>query len=181
MNKFIFIVCLALSAPEAARAEDKASDCDFQPPQAMLQSTAYAGYAFTRAPENNATERARIRDNLGVEVKTSQCADSIVRTITFIVPSAGNLQRDHRYWLELARTELAALKHKEAVTEDNDLTQFLLRADAIAPHAGARSACKDGSAADAGECSWDSMGGYIFEVKRSGATIRVSVTEYSSA
>jgi hypothetical protein len=181
MNNAVAIMLLVLIGTGAARAADVDTDCEFQPPQAMLQSTAYAGYTFKRAPENNATERAQIRDKLNVEVATSQCADSIVRTITFIVPSAGNMQHDQRHWLDLARTEIAALKRREADVEDTELKQFLTRAAGIAPRAGTRSACKDGSTADAGECTWDSMGGYIFEVKKSGATIRVSVTEYSSA
>jgi hypothetical protein len=181
MHRHVVIFLLTLFSTGAARAGGADNGCEFQPPQAMLQSTAYAGYTFTRAPANNATERAQIRDKLGVEVATSQCADSIVRTFTFIVPSAGNVQRDERYWLELARTELAALKLKQAGSNENGLTQFLVRARDIAPRAGTRSTCKDGSSADAGECSWDSMGGYIFEVKKAGTTIRVSVTEYSSA
>lgn len=180
MKNAIAIMLLVLLGTRAARAADD-TGCEFQPPQAMLQSQAYTGYTFTRAPENNATERAQIRDKLGVEVATSQCADSIVRTFTFIVPSAGNVQRDERYWLDFARTEIAALKLKQAGSNENGLTQFLVRARDIAPRAGTRSTCKDGSSADAGECSWDSMGGYIFEVKKAGTTIRVSVTEYSSA
>lgn len=181
MHRHILISLLPLFSTGAALAASAGNGCEFAPPAAFLQSTAYTHYTFTRAPDNNATERARIRDQLGVEVTTSQCADSIVRTITFIVSSAGNAQRDERHWLTVARTEMAALKRKDAAAMDDDLKQFLIRAGGIAPHAGRRSTCKDGSVADAGECTWDSMGGYIFEVKKVGNTIRVSVTEYSSA
>ncbi|MDB5769330.1 MAG: hypothetical protein JWQ61_4144 [Collimonas fungivorans] len=61
------------------------------------------------------------------------------------------------------------------------MNSFLLRANTIAPRGGTRSICKDNSAAEAGECSWESLGGFLFEVKHGQSETRVSVTEYTSA
>ena len=171
---------LALFATGAAQAAGADNGCSFNPPAPMLQAKAYAGYAFKRGAQNNATEKVQLRSNLRLEIAMGQCVDLIVHTFTFTAVDAAKGRHDDRYWFDLARSEIAALKRKETVT-DAELDQFLLRARTLAPQAGARSACKDGSKAESGQCTWESGGGFIVEVKKTGANVTVSVTEYTSA
>ena len=181
IKQLVAVMLLALIARGAAQAADADASCTFNPPAAILQPKAYAGYAFKRAPQNNATEKVQLRSNLRLEIAMSQCADLIVHTFTFTAVDAAKGQHDDRYWLDVARTEIAALRRKEPAPADAELDQFLLHARTLAPQAGTRSACKDGSKAASGQCTWESGGGYIVEVKKVGANVTVSVTEYTSA
>jgi hypothetical protein len=175
------LISLLFISPTLQAAESTAAgDCVFNPPQAVLQPKAYAGYTFTRQTSGRAIEAARVRDNLRVEISLSQCVDLIISEITFIVPRSDGPEFDENYWLEFARTEIGSLKRNALVGDYRELQQFLARARDIAPRDNKRSMCKDSSMAEAGQCSWESMGGFIFQVKKTGPKIRISATEYTS-
>lgn len=177
----VWLIFLLLTSPTLKAAESTTVGvCDFNPPQAVLQPKAYADYTFTRQSLGRATETARVRDNLRVEISLSQCADIIVSEITFIVPPTHARKFDESYWLDFAQTEIGMLKLNPLAGDYRELQQFLARARNIAPHDNKRSICKDNSVAEAGQCTWESMGGFIFQVKKTGSKIRISATEYTS-
>jgi hypothetical protein len=186
VKKYHTILCAGFVSfmfglPIVQAAESASEECAFIPPQAVLQPKAYSSYTFTRKAQNRAIETAKVRDNLHVEILLSQCADIIVREITFIVPRVAAGEQSEKYWLQFAQAEIGRLKRNASAGDDRDMQQFLVLALNIGPRHGTRSRCKDGSMAEAGECSWDSMGGFIFKVKKDGSKVKVSVTEYSSA
>jgi hypothetical protein len=175
-------ICFIFGLPVAQAAESASeNECAFNPPQAVLQPKAYSNYTFTRKAQNRAIESATVRDNLHVEISLDQCVDIIVREITFIVPLKEGGEQSEQYWLQFAQAEIGRLKRNASDRDDRDMQQFLVLALNIGSRHGTRSSCKDGSMAEAGVCSWESMGGFIFEVKKDGSSVKVSVTEYSSA
>lgn len=169
-----FMFAPALQAADSASAKD----CTFNPPQALLHPKAYSNYLFTRKSLNQSVETADVRKGIRIEISRSQCVDFIVNEITFIV-SSNHLDSPNN-WLEFARTEIARLERNGSAGDLRELQQFLVQARNIAQRNGIRSKCKDESLAEAGQCSWESMGGYIFEVKKSGSSVRISTTEYVS-
>jgi hypothetical protein len=163
-------------AKESATAEG----CTFNVPQTVLQKNAYSRHTFTKLPANRALEAARVRKNLRVEISHNQCVDFITSELTFIVPSGSTSKFDERYWLQFAQDEIQRLKLNPLAGDYQALRRFLTRARQIAPRNGARSLCRDGSVAEAGQCSWESTGGFIFQVKKTDAEVRISAVEYVS-
>ena len=180
LSIWLFVLLIAPTTLHAGEST-ATRDCVFNSPRAVLQPKAYVGYTFTRQTLGRALEAAIVRDNLRVEISLSQCVDFIVSEITFIVARGDGPEFDQNYWLEFARTEIGRLKRNALAGDYRELQQFLARARDIAPRDNKRSMCKDSSTAEAGECSWESMGGFIFQVKKSGTTVRISATEYASA
>jgi hypothetical protein len=160
-----------------------ADECSLQPPRPLLQANAYSHYTFRPATGHRAVESAELRDGLRIEVSSSGCVDFLVREISLIVPAraptAGHGQNDDA-WLRFARTEIGRLKRHRPDDNFGELERFLAEARRIAPRKGTRSVCKDQSTADAGLCSWESMGGFIFKVTRSKGKRRISATKYVS-
>jgi hypothetical protein len=90
------------------------------------------------------------------------------------------LHLDQNGWIELARTTIAGLTTHKPAAEYKDLNDFLSRAHSLRSRNDVLAACKDGSDARPGECSWESLGGFVFSVRRTGRGTRVSVTQYVS-
>ncbi|MDB5908035.1 MAG: hypothetical protein JWP34_2149 [Massilia sp.] len=157
------------------------SECSLRPPRAVLQSNAYADQTLKRQDPNRMKESVTVRRGLRLEVTQSQCEDLITTTFTFVVPRKPGSETGEKYWIDFARTEIGKLRTTDSSTRFSEMNSFLARANTIAPRGGTRSICKDNSAAEAGECSWESLGGFIFEVKHGKSETRVSVTEYTSA
>ncbi|MDB5919750.1 MAG: hypothetical protein JWR40_3984 [Massilia sp.] len=156
-----------------------ASECSFRPPQALLQSDAYWHHAFRSDTGNRAVESAELRDGLRIEISRSQCVDFLVREISLIVPARTVGQGD-KAWLSFAQAEIGRLKRRNPEDDFSELQRFLIEARHIPPRNGTRSACKDHSSAPAGDCAWQSMGGFIFKVSKSKGKLRISATEYVS-
>jgi hypothetical protein len=171
---------LAFSVLLQAAGSALADECSFQAPQALLQPNAYSHYAFRPGSENRSVESAELRDGLRIEIARSQCVDFLVREISLIVPARVAGPNDTAR-LAFARTEIGRLRRQSPDDNFSELERFLVEARHIAPRKGSRSACKDHSKADAGACSWESMGGFIFKVGKSQGKVRISVTEYVSA
>jgi hypothetical protein len=156
-----------------------AAECDFRPPEALLQPNAYSHYSFKPDTDNRAVESADLRDGVHIEISSSQCADFVIREISLIVP-ARRAGPDDKAWLSFARTEIGRLSRTSTAGDFSELQRFLVEARHIAPRYGTRSACKNHSKAPAGLCSWESMGGFIFNVRKSKGKLRISATEYVS-
>lgn len=163
-----------------AAARDAAAGCSFQAPRPILLPHAYRGAAFVRKPDNRSTEMATLGKGVRVEISQSQCADFLTKEITFVVPRGQSPRRDDKAWLAWAGAEIGRLKLAPTAGDLRELQQFLLRAGDLAEQDGARSQCRDGSSAPAGQCSWDSTGGYVFRVTRERGSVRISATEYIS-
>jgi hypothetical protein len=171
----LLLFSILLQAANSAFADG----CSFLPPEALLQPNAYSHYAFKPDTDNRAVESADLRDGLHIEISSSQCADFVIREISLIVP-ARRAGPDDKAWLSFARTEIGRLKRTSTAGDFSELQRFLIEARHIAPRYGTRSACKDHSKAPAGLCSWESMGGFIFDVRKSKGKLRISATEYVS-
>lgn len=168
----VFAVAL-LSLPLPGFAADD-TGCNFAAPAALLQAQAYRGYKFQRSAENTAIESGDISKDIHFQIQQDQCVDFVVRTYTFTLKSSGNVRP-----LDLAISEISSLKFTDAHEKPTDLLTFLKTAYRKGSES-RFSACKDGSSAPSGECSWESMGGYSFEVDRERTKIVISVTEYTS-
>jgi hypothetical protein len=170
-------VALAAHSPTPERS---AGTCSFQPPAPVLLPNSYSGQTLERQSENRVTEKAQLHNGLRIEIRQSACVDFLTTEFTLIVPRDRNLQLDQNGWIELARTTIAGLKTLKPADEDTDLNDFLSHAEGLRPHNGIVAVCKDGSDARPGECSWDSLGGFVFSVKRTEHCTRISVTKYLS-
>lgn len=172
---------LSLLTPALWAADSSpAADCTFNPPQALLNSKAYSNYSFTRKANNEAVETAVARHGVGIEVLQSRCEDFLVTEIAFIVRNGQFAEPDENFWLNFAQIEIGRLKRTRSAGDLRDLRQFLVQSSEIRPRNGTRSKCKDASIAEAGQCSWESLGGFIFRVNKDGSNVRVSATEYLS-
>jgi hypothetical protein len=72
------------------------------------------------------------------------------------------------------------LKRRRSAPQLAEINEFLKHANKVLLRDGTHSVCKDGSTAWPGECSWESMGGYVLSVKPAGRSTRISVIEYAS-
>lgn len=175
-----FLLCLACSTPLTALAQFNAG-CTMQPPQAALQAKAYPGYKMERRKANRTIESAPLHDGMQVEIQQGQCVDFLVSAVTLVLPRQAHANASESELMELARGEIARLKTSAAAGKYDELQQFLAQAHGIPAQRGKRAACKDQSEAQPGQCSWESAGGFIVEVRYRPDTIRVTVTEYTSA
>lgn len=168
------IPCMALYALLMAGAASATEDsvCTFQAPVPVLDSKAYPHRAFKRESYNSSTESVTVRNGVRVEIEKSQCVDFVATTISVVVQRE---KHDDAYWLDFARAEIAKLKFADSATQFSDIGKFLAQAKT-----GKHSACKDGSSAEAGACSWASGGGFSAEVQSDAASTRVTATEYTS-
>jgi len=172
------LICLALLVPIASRAESGDS-CNFNPPSPLLLPKAYAKQAFRSEKDNRAVEFAQIDKDVGLEIHLSQCADFIIAEFILILPRDAGATRDKQYWLDFAAVEIGRLKTKDPQA-NADLLAFLKKAATNSSRRDIFSACRDGSFAEAGQCSWDSLGGFIFEVRATPSAFRISATRYVS-
>lgn len=164
-------------AATSALADDV---CSFQSPSPVLQPNAYTGQTLTRQSQNRTKEKAQLRSDLRIEIHQSACVDFLTTEFILIVPRDQRRESDQDGWIDFARAEIANLKTRRPAGEFEGLNDFLKRAHGLRQRDGIRSVCRDGSAAAAGECSWESLGGFIFSVTRTPQATRVSVTEYVS-
>lgn len=175
--KFFWITMLLL--PLATLAADS-SDCSFLPPTGLLQAKAYRAYGFQPGSNNEATESADIAKDVHLDIQHSRCADFIVTKFNFRVTRISIVAGSANTSLGFAIRELANLKLIDTTRATSDLLAFLKIVHAKNASGRIFSACKDGSTAPPGECSWDSLGGYIFEVKPQKDSTTISATEYTS-
>lgn len=173
----IALLALLQAALPAAAANP---DCAFNPPAAMLKAKAYAGHTFRPGKMNTAVESAQLTPDVQLQIRSRQCSDVIETRFTLTLARQAARPRDPQAWLALAHTELGRLK-VVAPGDNDELLAFLSQARAVPPRSGRTGACRDGSLAAPGECSWDSMGGFIFEIKESSSTVLLVATKYVSA
>lgn len=156
------------------------SACTFQPPTPVFSPNTYPGQTFERQAGNQVTEKAQLPNGLRIEVRQRACVDFLTTEFTLLVPHDQGLHLDQNGWIELARTTIAGLTTHKPAAEYKDLNDFLSRAHSLRSRNDVLAACKDGSDARPGECSWESLGGFVFSVRRTGRGTRVSVTQYVS-
>jgi hypothetical protein len=170
-------------ARQAAAAGDAqpANACSFQPPAPLLLPNTYAGQSQERQRDNLITEKAHLSNGLRIEIQQSACVDFVTTEFVLIIPREPGRELDQKAQIRLARATIAGLKTARPARENAELLDFLNRAPGLRSHAGSLGSCRDGSEARPGECSWESMGGFIFSVKRTERGTRISVTQYLSA
>lgn len=169
-------VDLEAHAPTSLRS---ATSCAFQAPAPILLPTSYPGQTLERQNGNRVTETAALDKDLRIEIRQSACVDFLTTEFT-LISSDQSLQLDHDGWIELARTILAGLKTRKPAGEYAAMLDFLKRARGLRPQDGILGSCRDGSVARPGECSWESLGGFVFSTKRTEHGARISVTQYLS-
>jgi hypothetical protein len=154
--------------------------CSLKAPDPVLRPGAYPGQTLDKRSSQTSMEAARPRPGLRIDIRQDACED--FATTRFVLTVAGGQARARTddEWIDFARAEIGRLKTSPP-RRFQELDAFLGKARGIAPRNGERSLCRDGSAADTGACSWDSLGGYIVSVKRGRRATTVSVTEYISA
>jgi hypothetical protein len=169
-----FISVVLILMPLAAYAEDNA-DCSFSAPTGLLQPQAYNSYAYRPALDNEAFESAYITKDMHLEIHHSQCVDFVVQEFVFTLNAPLDVSP-----LDFAIKQIENIKLSESERRPTELLAFL-KGRAKKSFVGKKiSACRDGSSAPPGECPWDSLGGYTFEVKRDKKRITIVVTEYIS-
>ncbi len=161
----------------AALAED---GCSLMVPNPVLRAQAYPRQTLDRRSKHASMETVSPHAGLRVEIRQDGCADFITTRFTLIVARGRERERTEQEWIDFARAEIAGLKTREP-QRFKDLDAFLARAPRIAPRKGVRAICRDGSAADAGECSWDSLGGDMISIGHVRDATTILVTEYVSA
>jgi hypothetical protein len=175
--RIVLASVLFSSATASALAEDS---CSLMAPDPVLRPTAYPGQTLDKRSKHTSMETASPRTGLRVEIRQDGCEDFITTRFTLTVARGGGRERTDDEWIDSARGEIAGLKTGEP-NRFKELESFLATAHRIRPRKGERAICRDGSAGDAGSCSWDSLGGYLFSVKRGRGTTTISVIEYVSA
>lgn len=145
----------------APPSQQPANACTFQPPTPALSPNIYPGQTLERQAGNQMIEKAQLHNGLRIEVQQSACVDFLTTEFTLLVPRDQGLQLDQNGWIELARTTIAGLKTHKPAAEYKDLNNFLSRAHTLHSRNGLVAACKDGSDARPGECSWESLGGFV--------------------
>jgi hypothetical protein len=173
----ILAPALSLSIASSALAED---NCSFMAPDPVLRPKAYPGQTLDKRSSHASLETVRPRPGLRIDIRQDGCEDFITTEFTLTVARGQERERTEDEWIAFARAEIAGLKTSEP-RRFRELDVFLAKAHRIKPRNGERALCRDGSAGDAGACSWDSLGGYIFSVKRGRAATTISVIEYLSA
>jgi hypothetical protein len=169
----VLLFCTAGSA----LAEDS---CSLRAPDPVLRPGAYPGQTLDKRSSHTSMETARPRPGLRIDIRQDGCVDVITARFVLTVARGQERERTEDEWIDFARAEINQLK-TSAPRRFHELDAFLGKAHEIAPRNGERTVCRDGSAGDAGVCSWDSLGGYIFSVRRGRRATTVSVTEYTSA
>jgi hypothetical protein len=157
-----------------------ADACSFQPPRPVLLPNSYPGQTLERQSDNGMTEKAQLNNGLRIEIRQSTCVDFLVTDFVLIIPCEQGRQRDRNAQLRLARSTIAGLKTRIPTGGFAELLDFLRRAPGLRLRDGSLGLCRDGSNAQPGECSWESMGGFVFSVKRSARGTRISVSQYLS-
>jgi hypothetical protein len=161
----------------AALAEDS---CSLMVPGPVLRPQAYPRQTLDQRSKHSSMETVTPHAGLRVEMRQDACEDFITTRFTLIVAHGREHKRTDQEWIDFARAEIAGLKTREP-QRFKDLEAFLATAYRVAPRKGVRAICRDGSAADAGECSWDSLGGYMVSIAHVRNVTTISVTEYVSA
>ncbi len=170
-----------LLLPLTALAAD-GPDCSFAAPTGLLQARAYSAYAFQPSANNVAVELADISKDVKLEIRHSQCVDVVATKFTFKVKSSLPAIGTESLAVAFAMNEVSNLKLADSTRKPDGLLAFLQNQQKKGAAQPIRnfSACKDGATAPPGECSWDSLGGYIFEIKPQKEQTIISVTEYTS-
>lgn len=166
---------------QATPSPQPANACSFQPPTPVLSAHAYSGQSLERQSDNRMTEKARLPNGLRIDIRQSACADVLTTEFILRVPEDRRLQLGQDGWIRLAQTTIAELKTHKPAGEYKELDDFLRRAQGQRSRDGTIAACRDGSDARPGECTWESLGGFVFSVKRAKRGTRVLVTQYVSA
>ena len=177
MNPRIASLWLALTLTSASCLA--ADECSFQPPQPLLQKSAVTHYKFVRTGSNSAVETATLDGQVRIEVRHEQCVDFVTHTLTLIAPRAATATIAPEDWLDFAAAQLAHLKLAANTADLDEMKAFLKQARGIKAQEGSIAICRDGSSSS-DMCSWDSLGGYRFEVHPSGNSVRIVITEYQS-
>jgi hypothetical protein len=169
----------ALLFPAVASALAEES-CSLMAPASVLRPQAYPRQTLYQRSKHSSMETVSPHAGLRVEIRQDGCEDFITTRFTLIVARGRERERTEQEWIDFARAEIGALKTRDP-QRFKDLDAFLARAHRIAPRKGVRAICRDGSAADAGECSWDSFGGYMISIGHDRDATTILVTEYVSA
>ena len=126
------------------------------------------------------TETAHLPHGIAIEIRQGACVDIVTTEYALRVPMARGAAQKQEVLIALLRTTMAALKTRTPPAELAELDSFLEHAYDVPVRDGSRAICNDGSSAPAGECSWESTGGYILSVKPVGRSTRVAVIKYFS-
>lgn len=176
-SRIVLASALFFAAAASALAED---GCSLMAPDPVLRPHAYPGQTLNQPSRHSSTETASPHAGLRVTIRQDGCANFVTTRFTLTVARGRERERSEDEWIDFARAEIAGLKIREP-QRLAELVAFLVKAHGIAPREGERAICRDGSAPDASDCSWDSLGGYIVSVKRGRNATTISVTEYVSA
>ncbi|ALK98386.1 hypothetical protein AB595_06910 [Massilia sp. WF1] len=174
----LFFAALGFCAAASASAAD---ECPLRAPEPLLRPGAYAAQTLSRQDGNEMQETAQLRPGLRIAIRQSSCVDAVTTSLTLQLPRDRRHERTDDEWIDLARAEIGKLRTAAPPGRLSGVGEFLGKAHGLAPRRGERAICRDGTAPASGECSWDSLGGYIFSVRRMRDTTVVSVTEYISA
>ncbi|WP_036169170.1 hypothetical protein [Massilia sp. 9096] len=157
-----------------------ADSCSLKAPDPVLRAKAYPGQTLDKRSADTSTETAQLRPGLRLAIRQDGCEDYVTTRFTLIAAHAQAPDRSDEAWIDFARTELGKLLTREPGRYKR-LDEFLVKARRTAPQDGERIVCRDGSQPVAGLCSWDSLGGDVFSVKRGRTTTTITVMEYVSA
>jgi hypothetical protein len=170
---------LSAGMPQNAGNADT-EDCTAAAPEPTLRPNAYRLQSFRRTADNGAEETATLPSGIRVRIEYAGCADSVSRTFKVQPAPKGERYADHRAWARFARKTLLSLEtdpaHRRFAPELTDFLDTLSRMQALK---GRHEVCMDGSKPGLDGCSFNTGGGYFFEVVTPHGKPMVIVGDYN--
>jgi hypothetical protein len=180
------IILLALAAQTNAADTQRVpvpdDSCDLVTPPGMLVGDAYPGYRSGQESGNVWYESIELSDGTRLHIRTGGCVDASSQQFLLTIEHPDHDAGDINYWADYAQRTLAALKTRDAAAGIiASMREFLKKASTYKLEVGKIMMCRDGSTPVQGDCSWESGGSYLFEVKQVGKTVVIKAVQSQSA
>jgi hypothetical protein len=178
----------ASEVSSTAQATDNDPRCDFGPPDSVLVAAHYKDYRSDRnhgdttQPPQRLTETATLDDGVVVTAISDSCVDSFGYELRFTFPASSHDASDFAYWTQTTAAKLAQLQlSAEAARRLPDLTTFLLSVPSLRKGNGTVMQCRDGSQPVKNDCSFESGGLFVFDVKQRAGKTEIKLRGLNSA
>jgi hypothetical protein len=174
----VLAAVLACMANASAHPSDDDDGCDFAAPTPMLSAQAYKDYNSRTEHPHVLIESATLPDRKRVELRSHTCVDSFGNEVAVTIKNPPRPASDTKYWVGVMQQTLSGIAvDPEFARTVESMTQFLTKVASLKMEHGRAMLCANGSAPTDGECGWDSGGGFVFRIEKSGGAIVLHVAE----
>jgi hypothetical protein len=182
LNIFLLAWAAQTNAAEPQRVPVPDDSCDLVTPAGMLIGDAYPGYRSGQESGNVWYESVQLGDGARLHIRAGGCVDAVSQQFLLTIEHPDHDADDIEYWADYAQRTLAALKTRDAAAGIiASMRDFLKKAATYKSQDGKIMKCRDGSTPVEDNCSWDSGGSYLFEVKQVGNTLVIKAEQSQSA